>query len=102
VFVAKACIANFKADAHSLDFDIVLRLCIDASLGPIHIGECVDIYSQHVHIGFFTVEELTKLGFQQPVSGIGSMAKERAVAYVETGLSKKAFEGLQGQLERIK
>src|SRR5438876_7395103 len=55
VFAAKACIANLNITAHSINFDIVLRLCIDANIGPIHIGECVDVYQQHIAFGLFNV-----------------------------------------------
>ena len=102
VFAAKVCVANFSASAHSLSFDVVLRLCIDANIGPIHIGECVDLYSQHVNIGFFTVDQLAKLNFSHPMAGISSggreLGGEKAYAYVETGISAKALESLTHKL----
>jgi hypothetical protein len=66
VFAAKACVANLNVQPHRLQFDIVLRLCIDASIGPIHVGECVDIYKQHVSIGFLTASELETLEMAHP------------------------------------
>ena len=106
VFAAKVCVANFAPSAHRLDFDVVLRLCIDANIGPIHIGECVDIYSQHVSIGFFTVDELKALGFNHPIGGVSqrgrSLGGERAYAYVETGISTKALDALTHQLSEMR
>lgn len=105
VFVARVCMANVRATPHSLDFDVVLRLCIDASIGPIHIGECVDVYSQHVSIGFFTVEQLAKLNIDHPVSGLSrggsAMGAEKAYAYVETGISAQALASLTKQLSAM-
>jgi len=102
VFAAKVCVANMQATPHSLDFDVVLRLCIDANIGPIHIGECVDIYRQHVRIGFFTVDELAKLDLRHPMLGLTtgdrSRGKDRAYAYVETALSEQALQSLTRSL----
>ena len=102
VFAAKVCVANFAATAHSLNFDVVLRLCIDANLGPIHIGECIDVYSQHVSIGFFTVDELTRLGFAHPIVGVSGRGGDKAYAYVETSISKKALEELERKLSETR
>lgn len=106
VFVARVCMANVRATPHSLDFDVVLRLCIDASIGPIHIGECVDVYSQHVSIGFFTVDELAKLNISHPMAGLSQGGRgtgpEKAYAYVETGISSKALESLTQKLSEMR
>ena len=105
VFAAKACIANLNITAHSINFDIVLRLCIDANIGPIHIGECVDVYQQHIAIGFFTVNELAKFGFPHPAVGAMSKGKnlgnERAYASVETAPSSGARDALADALLRM-
>ncbi|MGY4430612.1 hypothetical protein ACVWWO_003089 [Bradyrhizobium sp. F1.13.1] len=95
VFAARACLGNFNRTSHSIEFDIILRLCIDANIGPIHIGECVDVYRQHVSIGTFTVDELTQLGFDHPVVTVRKMAAEPAYAYVETAISADATKNLE-------
>jgi hypothetical protein len=99
VFAAKACITNVKVVGKSIDFDVVLRLCIDVNIGPIHIGECVDIYRHHVHIGFLKMAELAALGFDNPIAGVKSVGDEPVTAYVETDISVTALEELHLALE---
>jgi hypothetical protein len=102
VFAAKACLANLKQTPHSIEFDIVLRLCIDANLGPFHIGECVDVYRQHVSIATLTVHELTQLGFDHPVGGVKGLESEDAYAFVETELSAEAGKKLEHSFSGMK
>ena len=103
VFAAKVCAANVNISAHSISFDLVLRLCIDANLGPIHIGECVDILRQHVQIGFFTMAQLGQLGIPPEALPAGAM-KTRGEAYgsVETQISTHALTSLEKQLDQMK
>jgi hypothetical protein len=103
VFAAKVCVTNVDIKAHSIAFDLVLRLCIDVNLGPIHIGECVDILRQHVQIGFFAIAELSKLGFApEAVPGGAKRGAEHVYAYVETGLSDAAAAELEKAFNRLK
>ena len=99
VFAAKACITNVKVSGKTIDFDVVLRLCIDANIGPIHIGECVDIYRQHIHVGFFTMAELAAFGFENPIANVTIMANEKIYAYAATELSRPALEELESSFE---
>lgn len=98
VFAAKACLANVNIGDHQIDFDIVLQLCIDANIGPIHIGECVEILKQHVQIGFFTVQELASLGFNNALGMVDALGSSRQAAYAQTSISQKALEHLRGQM----
>ena len=106
VFAAKACLANVSVTRTAINFDVVLRLCIDANIGPIHIGECVDVYSQHVTIGISTVVELAALGITPPMHGVSlrgaSFGSETAYAYVETGMPAQARDELAQKLAAIK
>jgi hypothetical protein len=102
VFAAKACVANWKQEAHSIQFDIVLRLCIDANIGPIHVGECVDIYRQHVTIGTFTVDQLSQLGFDNPIGSVRGVGADAAYAYVETALTAGADKKLEHSFSAMK
>jgi hypothetical protein len=100
VFAAKVCLGNVQQAGSTISFDVILRLCVDVNLGPIHIGECVDLFRQHVEIHLLTDADLRELGFS--VEGIPGRARGRsggAYAYVETQLKpenaaklEKAFE----------
>lgn len=89
VFAAKACAANVKIQAHTLDFDIVIKLCIDVDLGPIgHIQECVDVYSQHVVIGFYTDEQLAAVGLKHPAIA-GDASSPMTPAHIELNIPEE-------------
>lgn len=101
VFAAKVCVVNLNITAHSISFDVVLRLCIDVNLGPIHIGECVDILKQHVQIGFFTIAQLGKLGVSaDAIPGGARRGESHVYAYVETQLPPAAAGQLETELNK--
>jgi hypothetical protein len=100
VFAAKVCLGNVQQAGSTISFDVILRLCVDANLGPIHIGECVDLFRQHVDIHFLTEADLRGLGLT--AEGIPGQARRRgggAYAYVETQLKPQHAANLEKAFE---
>lgn len=94
VFAAKACIQNVAVSDRNIHFDVAIKLCIDASIGPISIGECVDVFRQHVAIGRFTPRELAASGMSPPYWDIGATAVPDIFGYCELEVSADARKAL--------
>jgi hypothetical protein len=101
VFAAKVCLANVQqTSGSSVSFDVVLRLCVDVKLGPIHIGECLDLFRQHVDIHYLKEADLKALGLSLESVPAQSRKTDGAYAYVETAISKKADSDLDKALAK--
>jgi hypothetical protein len=98
VFAAKACIANLDVQPRNIQFDVILQLCIDANLGPLHVSECLNIYKQHVRIAFLSGVDLEALEVSHPSRHILTQSLVRIPAFIELTLDPAQEVVLTGML----
>jgi hypothetical protein len=67
IFNLKVCIVNLNISAHSVSFDISVDGCINVSVGPVGINECVPLARQHVVIGKLAAREAEAFLAPQPL-----------------------------------
>ncbi|MGA2691451.1 MAG: hypothetical protein ABSF76_03715 [Opitutaceae bacterium] len=53
------CVANINIVGGALrGLDLVVKACLGADIGPIHVGQCWDLYDQHIPFTLLSAAEL--------------------------------------------
>ncbi len=68
----QVCIANLAVGGGGVAFDLVVKACIDVTVGPIHLDQCVTLVSQHI-----AVHLLAETHF----ADFGILAKQKVPVY---------------------
>ena len=83
-FSVQVCIANLALTGGNVAFDLVVKACVDANIGPIHVNQCVNLVSQHIAVHLLAKTHL--LAF-----GITEESTEGVYAYTLNELSEDAI-----------